>query len=310
MRCLVTGASGQLGAALTRRLIAAGAEVFAMVRPESNLARLEEVLDHVSIIYGDLSNIHQAAEPIAKVRAETVFHLAWSGVTRTFRNDPEQITRNVVGSLELFRLVQMAGCRCWVGVGSQAENGRPSVPLTEDAPADPKTAYGMAKLCTGLLSRKLCEMTGVRFVWMRLLATYGPADDDEHLIPSVTRQLLAGKSPSLTPGEQRWDYLYVNDAADALWAVARTPAAEGVFVLGSGEAPSVRSITEGIRDLINPSLPIRFGEMPYAPDQLMHLQADISKLHSTTGWTPKTSLEDGLRSTVEWYRRAEKEKPS
>jgi nucleoside-diphosphate-sugar epimerase len=212
------------------------------------------------------------------------------------------MTENVAQTLSLFRLTHATGCRTWIGIGSQAEYGPQARSLSEDMPTLPVTCYGAAKLCVGNMLATLCEVAGVRFVWLRLLATYGPKDDVRHLIPSVTLQLLARQRPALTRGEQSWDYLYVEDAADAVLVAAECERAQGVYNLGSGEAVAVRSIVEKLRDLIDPSLPLGLGELPYREDQLMLLQADISKLHAATGWMPRTSLDDGLERTVAWHR--------
>jgi nucleoside-diphosphate-sugar epimerase len=301
MRCLVTGASGHVGSYLARCLIQHGAEVFVLVRPQSDLWRLADVMEQVTVLHGDLSNV-PAAGGISEAAPDVVFHLAWYGVTNYYRNHPEQIIQNVTGSLQLFQAAQAAGCRCWVGVGSQAEYGPHSGLLTEDLPVQPTTAYGVSKLCVGMLTEKLCEMAGIRYVWLRLLATYGPKDDERHLIPTVIQQLLAGKKPALTPGEQKWDYLYVEDAAEAIYRVAITAQAQGVYNLGSGEAYPVRDIVTRIRDMIDPSLPLGLGDVPYRPDQVMHLQAGISRLQSAIDWAPTTDLDEGLQHTIDWYR--------
>ncbi len=305
MRCLVTGASGHLGSFLTTRLLSEGHEVIALVRPESDLWRLAEVIERVKLISADLANIASAAPAIERAKPEAIFHLAWQGVTSNFRNSTEQITSNVKGSLELFEMARTAGGKLWLGVGSQAEYGPHETVLTEETPVHPVTAYGVGKLGVGLLTKKLCELTGMRYVWLRLLATYGPKDDERHLIPSVIRRLLKGERASLTSGEQKWDYLYVEDAAEAIYRAAVTEDAEGIFNLSSGEAHTVRSIVERIRNLIDPSASLGFGELATSPDQIRHLQADITKLEAATGWTPRTSLDEGLRRTVEWSRQSD-----
>jgi len=302
MRCLVTGASGHLGSYLTRLLLSRGHDVIVFVRTQSDLWRISDVLSQTKLIRGDLSDIDSVRADIMLAAPETVFHLAWYGVTSEYRNDPNQINYNLLGSLRLLQAAQRSGCNCWVGMGSQAEYGPYSVVLREDLPTWPRTAYGVTKLCVGLLSRQLCEMAGVRYIWIRLLASYGPKDDVRHLIPTVIMKLLAGEKPALTLGKQRWDYLYVEDAAEAIYQAALNPQAQGVFNLGSGEAYTIRSIVERTRDIIDPQLKLGFGEVPYRPDQIMHLQADISKLQSATGWKPKIGIDDGLRRTVEWYR--------
>jgi UDP-glucose 4-epimerase len=114
--------------------------------------------------------------------------------------------------------------------------------------------------------------------------------------------LLAGARPRLTRGEQRWDYLYVEDAARAIYEAAVKSEAQGVFNLGSGEAVSLRHILELVRDLVDPSLPLGFGEIPYRPDQSMRLETSIDRLRAATGWKPRVSLDEGLRRTVEWHK--------
>lgn len=302
MRSLITGASGHLGSYLTERLVKEGAEVSILVRPQSDLWRLSGVLDRIKVLRADLSDLTSVAPAIRQFKPEAVFHLAWAGVTSAFKDSPEQITLNVAGSLDLFEVVRSANCQLWVGVGSQAEYGAHNSVLTEETPVRPLTAYGTAKLCVGLLTKKLCELSGMRYVWLRLLATYGPKDDERHLLPATIRQLLAHERPQLTAGEQRWDYLYIEDAAEAIYRAAVSEAAQGVFNLGSGRSESIRSIMERVRDLIDPSLPLGFGEIPYPQAQLMHLETSLDRLRAATGWTPQVSLDEGLRRTVDWYR--------
>lgn len=302
MRTLVTGASGHLGSYLAKRLLREQWDVTALVRPESDLWRLEGALDRIRVVRADLADVSKAAPAIAQARPEVVFHLAWQGVTSAFRNDPQQFEANVTGSLDLFAIVRAAGCQTWVGVGSQAEYGRQSGVLSEEMPLQPATAYGAAKVSIGSQIQTLSANAGIRYLWLRLLATYGPMDDERHVIPAVIRQLLMGESPRLTPGEQQWDYLFVEDAADALYRSAIAPEARGVYNLGSGESHSVRAILEHVRDLIDPALPLRFGELPYSPDQIMALQTSIDRLRRATGWSPATSLETGLARTVDWYK--------
>lgn len=302
MRCLVSGASGHVGSYLTRRLVDSGAEVYALVRPESDLWRLSGVQDRIQVLRGELSALSTLAPEIKRVAPDAVFHLAWYGVSGDYRDDPQQISRNVVGSLELFDIAQQAGCKLWVGIGSQAEYGPFSGLLTEDVPTNPTTVYGVSKLCVGMLTQKLAELVGMRWLWLRLLASYGPTDDTRHMIPSVIRQLLCHECPSLTQGEQSWDYLYVEDVAEAIYKAAESGAC-GIFNVGSGSAYTVRHVVEQIRDIVDPALPVGFGEVPYRSDQVMHLQADTSKLRQATGWEPRTALDEGLRRTVDWYRR-------
>jgi UDP-glucose 4-epimerase len=306
MRCLITGASGFLGTSLVPKLLERGHSVAILIRSSSNVSRLEPFLSQLEIFYGDLlhldSGIQSNGSRSDLGAVDAVFHLAWPGVTAEFRNHPDQIRKNLTATLELWELARSAKCKVWIGVGSQAEYGIVHSILREDTPTCPVTAYGVAKLAAGLATAKMSELCGMRHVWLRLLSAYGPGDDERHMIPSAIRSFLSGRRPALTLGEQLWDYIYVDDVSEALCAVLETEA-NGTFNLGSGNATILRSVVERIRDLIDPGLPIGFGDVPYRHDQIMRLEADISNLCSATGWRPRTSLSDGLAETVAWTRK-------
>lgn len=301
MRCVVTGASGFLGSWLVRQLLQEGHSVIVLMRNSAPSRRNLDWLKDVSIILGTLEDPQSFRSDLKRERVDIFFHLAWFGVTTEFRNHTDQISTNVIGSLRLWELARDIGCTQWIGVGSQAEYGPYGGVLTETLPTNPATAYGMAKLATGLLTCKMSEMSDMRHAWVRLLATYGPGDDPKHLIPSVIMALSAGRTPPLTKGEQIWDYVYVSDAVRALCRIAATHAT-GIFNLASGETSTVRNIVEILRDYIDPSAHLRFGDIPYAPDQIMHLEADTTRLREATDWYPTINLATGLRNTVDWWR--------
>ena len=305
MRALVTGATGFLGSFLTERLLHAGTEVAVLVRPGGSTARIDPVLSRVTRIDGDLRDLPPSEARIREFAPDIVFHLAWFGVAGKHRNDSKQMQMNLPGTLELVRLAQRVGCRTWIGLGSQAEYGPQDHRLNEDARTRPTTTYGLVKLCTGMAAANLARRLGLRMAWLRLFSMYGPRDNPDTMVSYLIRTLLAGERPRLTACEQVWDYLYVEDAAEAVYQVATTPTAAGVFNLGSGHGVVLREFVEQVRDLTDPGLPLRFGEVPYRPDQVMHLEADISRLECVADWQPATSLRTGLHHTVRWFRDAQ-----
>ncbi|HEY5976165.1 MAG TPA: NAD-dependent epimerase/dehydratase family protein [Geobacteraceae bacterium] len=303
VNAIVTGATGFLGAALVSRLLASGGRVAVIARQDSpNLKRLPSHPD-LLVVHGDFSDVGAWQEPLAGFPAEVFYHLAWNGVGNKYRNDPMQIA-NIDPSLETLRLARTLGCRRWVGTGSQAEYGPLNRRISENDPPAPSSLYGAAKAATCLLTQVMGKQLGVEPVWARVFSTYGPGDNSGWMLVDVIRQLLNGQRPALTPGEQLWDYLYVDDAAAAMFAMGKAASLSGVYNLGSGQSQSIRSIAEMARDLINPQLPLGFGEIPYRPDQVMHLEADIDKLTRDTGWRPRVSLESGIGNLIEWIKGA------
>jgi UDP-glucose 4-epimerase len=300
-RVLVTGATGFIGSYVVRSLAAEkGVEVSFLARPSSDTWRIREVLPYTTRIDAELGGGDALRSAVAKTRPDVLVHLAWKGVGSADRNAAQQI-ENLADTLALLRAARAAGARAFVGLGSQAEYGPSSGALDETAPTQPTTLYGVTKLSTCHFTRHACGELGMRYAWIRVFSTYGAMDNPSWMIPSLVLQLLARKKPPLTLGEQRWDYLHVSDAADAIARVALGDAATGVFNLGSGEAHTIRSIVEKIRDTIDPSLPLGFGEVPYRPDQVMHLEAQVDRLRQL-GWRPAMPLDRGIRETVAWYR--------
>jgi nucleoside-diphosphate-sugar epimerase len=301
MRILLTGATGFVGSAVLPRLVSRGHDVAILQEPGVDDWRIREHTRSVLTIEGDLAAPDRYAPAVRGFRPQAVAHLAWAGVAGSARNDPRQL-ENVTAAAHLLGLAHDAGAKHWVGLGSQAEYGPHSARLDERTPTRPTTLYGIAKLATCLATARLCEEHGIRHAWLRLFSSYGPKDHPAWMVPYLILELLRGKRPSLTAGEQLWDYVHVVDVAEAVYATLVSPSATGVMNLGSGRAVPIRRIVEQIRDLVDPSLPLGFGEIPYRSDQVMHLEADTTRLEESTGWTCRITLADGIKETVRWYR--------
>lgn len=299
----MTGATGFVGSHLVHRLLRDGHRVGVLLRDTSDAWRIEDTLTSLAIVNGDLANVAESAEAIRQFRPQVVVHLAWTGAgSRRHQNDTDQVFANVPGSLSLVRLAAECGCEAWLGMGSVLEYGEYEVPVTEADRTEPKSLYGAAKLSTGLLASALCRHYSMRFAWFRLFWAYGPGDDGARMIPYLLLSLLRGERPALTPCEQIWDYLYIDDVVDAVLRVALRSEAEGCFNLGSGTPQRLRDVAAGIRDLVDPSLPVGFGDLPYRDDQIMHLRADVARLHRLVDWHPEVSLAVGLARTAGWFR--------
>ena len=111
----------------------------------------------------------------------------------------------------------------------------------------------------------------------------GPKDNGWWLVPSIIKALKTGEVMPFTKGEQLWDFLHVKDAADAIKALVESSGSSGVFNLGSGHPVKLRDSIEYIAARVNPGIPLAFGALPYREDQVMHLEADISRLQTLTG---------------------------
>jgi nucleoside-diphosphate-sugar epimerase len=280
-------------------LLEHGHQVAVLFRPGADPWRISEQLPRLTAIAGDLDHVETLRGPLTLFQPDAIAHLAWRGVGTADRNSPTQ-AHNISDTLDLAALSIEAGATIFVGAGSQAEYGPYSRSIRESDVPGPTTLYGRAKLAAGAMAGQLCAERRARFAWLRIFSTYGPKDAPNWLIPSMIRTLRGGKRMSLTKCEQRWGFLHARDAASAFRQALTHDDGEGVFNLGSPEAPVLRETVISLRDLVNPNAELGFGDIPYRPDQVMILQADISRLEAL-GWRPQIGLAQGLSETVTWY---------
>jgi UDP-glucose 4-epimerase len=302
MKILVTGAGGFIGAAVVAEALRSGHEVIGTIRPGGDDGRLSNLKSKFNLISVDLRDTALVASVMREYRAEVIVHAAWSGVNNKSRSDNLQITDNIATSCHLLEAGANHGASKFVGLGSQGEYGPFERKIKETDLPRPTTLYGASKLAVHYLTQQLADRAGISYAWVRIFSTYGPGDNPHWLIPMLVNQMLNGQRPKTTLGKQFWDYVFIDDLARAVVSIATQPAAKGVFNLGSGQPVQVRSIVEKIRDLTATKLELIFGEIPYRPDQVWYMEADISRLKTVTGWSPEVDINAGLATTVQWHR--------
>jgi UDP-glucose 4-epimerase len=299
---MVAGASGFLGSYLVRNALHAGMRVRLLLRPGSDTWRIRDLLPDCELLEWRGEFDSELAAQIRRLAPESWIHLAWKGVENAARNDSSQIFENVQQVNSSLLLARDCGCKHYVGIGSQAEYGVKTGRISETDSTAPTTAYGKAKLASRWLTDAFCEVNGMACSWLRVFSTYGPMDNGGWFIPYLIRELDSGRAPEVTACSQIWDYLYVNDAARAIQAVVEREAA-GVFNIASGIPIRLRDVVEEIQEQMGKTQAVQFGKRPFRPDQVMHLEGNISKLSTASGWHPEEKLASGIQKTIEYYTR-------
>ena len=299
MKAVITGATGAVGMALVSALIKKNCEILVLCRPGSERnARLSKIKG-VKIAECGLSELKHYE---ARQSYDVFFHLGWAGTTGQARNDMYLQNKNVKYTLDAVNLAHRMGCRTFVGVGSQAEYGRVSGKLSSLTPTNPENGYGIAKLTASSMSRILCRELGIKHVWARILSVYGEYDGENSMVMSTINKILNGVIPDFTPAEQIWDYMYSEDAAEALIAISERGKDGAVYCLGSGDPKPLCDYIKMIRDAVDKKAALGIGRLPYADNQVMYLCADISELTRDTGFVPQYSFSEGIARTVKWVR--------
>ena len=302
-QAILTGGTGVTGNALIRYLLQQNIAVTALIRPDSfRRSSLPEEHELLTIVECGLENYESITPSLQRGSYDAFFHLAWDGSTGkqklNNRNNFKLQLQNASYAMDAVQLCHAIACPTFVMTGSQAEYGRKDTAITEVMEKHPENGYGMAKLCAEGMTRILCKQYGIRHVWPILFSVYGPYDGTESLIDSCIHRLLRQEELEFTAGEQQWDYLYSYDAAKALLLLAEKGKDGECYNVTNGTTKPLREYIEIMYRIIAPDRKPNFGTIPYAPNQVMLLSADISKLKIATGFEPEYEFEEGIRQIL------------
>lgn len=299
----ITGATSSIGVTMIEECIRRNIEVVAIFRFSSVTA--PRVPEHPLIkkVNCDLEGLKDLE--ISGEKCDALLHLAWASTKSTERNNLAPQVKNIQYALDAVDLSYRLGCHTFMGAGSQAEYGQHEENLTEDTREKPSTAYGMAKLCAGQMTRMSCHNKGIRHVWPRILSTYGPYSPYQTVLYYEIRELLQGNEPQLSGGDQIWDFVYLRDAVRALLSLLEFGHDGEIYLVGSGKTRRLKEFLLETRDAIDPFLSLGLGAVAYGTNTVMHLGGDISKIERDTGWKPETPFDKGIRETIKWVKKQE-----
>jgi nucleoside-diphosphate-sugar epimerase len=292
---LVAGGGGFVGSALVAALADGGHDVSVMTM-SSSIAR-----HPVRIVQLDCWHPEAVADAEPAPRYDWIFNLAAYGVDPS-QNDPEASRlANAELPLAFVDLARRAGASALVHVGSAFEYAEPTGRrrLTESDPLESTKHYGASKAAGSLTVIEASRENHLNAVVARLFGVYGAGERPWRLLPSLYASLTKGKAVPLSEGSQVRDFLYVEDAAAGLAALAISISAGSqtpcIVNLCSGVEVTVRQFAETVADVLGaPRELLRFGAIPMRAHEIAYLVGDVSRLHRTTSWRPVHSLERGI----------------
>jgi nucleoside-diphosphate-sugar epimerase len=302
-RALVTGASGFIGANLTRALLAADADVHVLVRSGS-----DAIPDEVAVHRADLRDPETVAAAVAAARPDVVFHLAAGpGHPAGAAGRAAMVQDTVVGTANLLEALRPLGARL-VHVGGALEYGHSPRPLRESDPLAPVTFRGAVKGAATLLALEHAQATGAPVTVLRPFAVYGPWERPPRFVPSVVTAALRGDPIPVTAGDAGRDYVYVGDVVTACLLAASSPRAAGEVVnVGTGRLTTNAELVERLAAVSGLELDVRPGAHEPRPWDAGTWVADTAKAADVLGWHPARDLDAGLAETLAWF--AEREAP-
>lgn len=296
-KVLITGITGFLGSQIAQELNDKDFELIAIKRNSSDLSRCSEFSKNVNWI--DLSNNWE--EQIIDLKPKIIIHSAWEGVGAVDRDNWQVQMNNLQFTLKLLSIAKEVNVEKFIGFGSQAEYGTFSGIINEDYVINPKSAYGLSKYLCSETIKVFCEQNNIDWYWLRLFSFFGEKEGNNWFIPTLIKNISENKPMDMTPGEQRYAYMYIGDLASIIVKLVKSSANSGIYNLSSKQSVSLKEIVEKIINIIKPlNSQVNFGSLPYRDNQPMLIQGTVSKLEGEIGVFSETSIDDNLKKVVEY----------
>jgi NAD dependent epimerase/dehydratase len=309
-KVLVTGAGGFIASHLVDRLMASGAQVTAFVRYNSRndagfLELLGERRKEIGIVYGDIRDLVAVRQVVKGM--DTVFHLAaLVGIPYSYVHPDEVVAVNAVGTLNVLTAARECEIRRTIATSTSEVYGSALyVPIDEKHPKQPQSPYSASKIAADAFALSYHLSFRLPVVILRPFNTYGPRQSDRAIIPTIVSQALTRGEIRLGNLRPTRDFTFVEDTAQGFMKAAECEAAIGREInLGTGQEISIGDLARKIASQIGRDIRIAESEERIRPDksEVQRLVSNNCLAKEILGWTPRTSLDEGLKATIEWVR--------
>ena len=312
MRVLITGGAGFIGYHLASKLLDQNSEVVLLDNfndfydprlKRQNGADLQRDI-RTSLHEVDILDTERLRRAYEEIRPEVVVHLAaWAGIRPSLEQPRRYSEVNISGTVNLLELAREFKTASFVFASSSSiYGGNTKTPFSEEDPADrPISPYAATKRAGELLCHTYSHNYDMSITCLRFFTVYGPRQRPEMAIHKFAKLISEGKEiPVYGDGQTRRDYTYVDDITSGILSAIRVNSRYEIINLGNSHAISLLELISLLEDALGKKARIRF--LPPQAGDMEITFADISKARRILDYQPKTSISEGIRKFVEWFR--------
>ena len=306
MRMLITGGAGFIGSEFVRQAVRKGHQVAIVdkLTYAGDLERLSEVRKDITFYKADISNQEFIEHIFEKENPEVIVHFAAeSHVDRSLLDPYPFIGSNVLGTQVLLEVSKAKGVELFVNMSTDEVYGDlgKEGSFTEESPLKPNSPYSTTKASADMLGRAYYRSFGLPVVTIRASNNYGPWQYPEKFVPVIILKALRDeKIPVYGDGTNVREWLYVTDCAEGIMAAIDRGKAGEIYNIGSKEEKQNIEVAKAILELLGKGEEL----IEFVKDRPGHdfrYSLDTTKAKRELGWEAKTSFDEGLKKTVEWY---------
>jgi nucleoside-diphosphate-sugar epimerase len=305
---VVTGGGGFIGSHIVEELIRRKQTVKVLDNfSTGKRENVEPFEDHAEIIEADISEAKNLAQ-FFKGADYVIHQAAIPSVPKSIIDPVKSHNANVTGTLRVLVACREAGVRRVVYASSSSLYGdSPTLPKHEGMMPNPLSPYGAQKLFGEMYGQVFTRAYGLETVALRYFNVFGPRQDATSQYSGVLAlfipAVLQDRRPTIYgDGLQSRDFTYVENVVEGNLLACTAPGAAGqVFNVACGDRITLNSVLQQINKIVGKDIAPIYGDP--RPGDIKHSHADISRARQHLDYAPKVTFEEGLRRTVEWYRR-------
>lgn len=301
---VITGASGFIGGALTKRLLEEGHIVYGVSR---NLARLKkfELFDTFYGVECDLNEYSKLYEILTISDVDCVFHMAWEGVYGDSFKDFNLQLQNAASSCSLLLEAKKMNAKKFVFAGTHNEYEIENF-LKNQKSFKPRYTciYSSAKLTADLMGKTLAFQNNMNYSSGLVCMAYGEYNNSPMLANVLIQNLNKGISPKLIQGDNYYDMVYIDDIVNAFISIFEHGHSQQSYYIGHRNLMIFRDLITEIRNIINKDIPLRFGEFEDTINMDYSL-IDLDALYRDTGFECQADFKESIIKTAEWLKKQE-----
>lgn len=305
MKILVTGGAGFIASHITDAFINEGHQVVVLDDLSSGFEK--NVNPKAKFVKGDICDKDLVEKLFSEENFDLVnHHAAQMDVRRSVKDPSFDANTNIIGTINLLQNAVKYNVKkfMFASTGGAVYGEQTNFPADENHPTQPRSPYGISKLAVEKYLYFYSAEYGLNYTILRYANIYGPRQNpfgEAGVVAIFTTKLLKDEQPIINGiGEQTRDYVFVGDVVKAN-LLTLNDSANNIYNVGTGIETNVNQLFHKLNDIIGVGKEEKHG--PAAPGEQMRSVITSEKLFKKFGWKPSTTLDEGLRITVEFFRK-------
>lgn len=301
---LLTGATGFIGSHLLPELLEKKYKIIILKRSSSSVWRIKKLLPQIKSYNLDQIDLQL---PFKENKIDCLIHLAAKYVKKDqdFDQIEEMVDTNIKLPSLLSHLCLQHQVKHFINTGTFFEYQTSSKPLTENSPLKSYNFYAATKTAFSQVLKQHTQKPGFKAVDFKLASVFGPKDNPK-LLNFLIKNLIKGQKVDFSPGQQKWNFTYVEDTVRAYLNTIRYFSKLSNYEtlnIGYDKAHSIKDIVKNLEKISGKKLNITWGAKPYPKNEIMFVNYDHSKTKKLIKWKPSYNLYTGLKKTYNYYQK-------